>query len=146
MCYCRRLLGKYPAAGIEKTFDFSAAWTQDVLPLVVDCLQFQFFTFNLWRIFMKIVGKFGLVRLVGLGLIVGGCASPDSLAVADPAEPPAGLPPRPADNVIAAAPAVEWANNYSASAVVLPQADRKQQFTAELQLQSTDKSDRKSVV
>ena len=90
---------------------------------------------------MKIVGKFGLVGLVGLGLVVGGCASPDSLAVADPAAaPPAGLPPRPADNVVAAEPAAEWANN-SASAVVLPQADRKQQLTAELQLQSTDKSE-----
>ena len=90
---------------------------------------------------MKIVGKFGLVGLVGLGVVVGGCALPDSLAVADPAAaPPAGLPPRPADQVVAAEPAAEWANN-SASAVVLPQADRKQQFTAELQLQTTDKAE-----
>ena len=90
---------------------------------------------------MKIVGKLGWVGLVGLGLVVGGCASSDSLAVAAPAAaPPAGLPPRPAENVVAAEPAAEWANN-SASAVVLPQADRKQQFTAELQLQTTNKSE-----
>ena len=89
---------------------------------------------------MKIVGKLGWVGLVGLGLVVGGCSSADSLAGAAPAEPSAGLPPRPAENVVAAEPAAEWANN-SASAVVLTQADRKQQFTAELQLQTTDKSE-----
>ena len=89
---------------------------------------------------MKIVGKFGLVGLVGLGLVVGGCAAPVSPAVAASAEPSAGLPPRPADQVVAADSGSEWANN-SASAVVLPQADRKQQFIAELQLQSTDKSE-----
>ena len=89
---------------------------------------------------MKIVGKLGLVGLVGFGLVVGGCASPDSLAVDAPAEPSAGLPPRPADQVVAAEPAAEWANN-SASAVVMPQDGRKQQLTAELQLQTTDKSE-----
>ena len=89
---------------------------------------------------MRIVGKLGLVGLVGFGLVMGGCASPDSLAVAAPAEPSAGLPPRPADQVVAAEPAAEWANN-SASAVVMPQDGRKQQLTAELQLQTTDESD-----
>ncbi len=90
---------------------------------------------------MKIVRKIVAVGLLGVGLLFVGCAAPDftdSVPAASPLEPPSSPPA--ADYASAQEPAVQWGSGSVNNSSPI-KSDRKQQFTAELQLQTTDKSD-----
>ena len=94
---------------------------------------------------MKLVRKIVVVGLLSVGLLVLGVWAGWRLApygvrvgATSLSEPPSSPPA--ADYVSAPEPAVQWGSGYTG--ISSPMAsDRKRQFTAELQLQTTDESD-----